>query len=217
MKKENRQYRVVTFLEREGLDFLDRLVKDIYFDYGKKVPRAKLVEEIIEVFRDKGQESRKELINKMLGKGSAILTERIERRKYPRLKKDLVIGFRKLESLKEHKEVLSENISMGGLKINIPFLSEPLSINQVIELTINNPQEELISVKALGRVAWMREKENREGYEIGIMLTYIRKEDRERFSQYLGEGTEHEEGIGEGVEEGSAKSKEIKVGSDLEM
>jgi hypothetical protein len=43
----------VSFLKREELDFLDTLEKDIYFSSGIHVPRAKLIEEIIEAFRNK--------------------------------------------------------------------------------------------------------------------------------------------------------------------
>lgn len=51
--KDDRLYRVVTFLNRDEMDFLDGTVKDLYFNYGIKVPRAKLIEEIIEAFKDK--------------------------------------------------------------------------------------------------------------------------------------------------------------------
>jgi hypothetical protein len=50
----NQKYRVVTFLKREELDFMDTLEKDIYFTHGIHIPRAKLIEEIIEAFREKG-------------------------------------------------------------------------------------------------------------------------------------------------------------------
>ena len=52
MEHKKRLYRAVTFLNREELDFLDELLKDIYFSKGIKIPRAKLIEEIIEEFKD---------------------------------------------------------------------------------------------------------------------------------------------------------------------
>ena len=52
-ENKNLNYRVVTFLEREELDFLDDLEKDIYFSHGIHIPRSKLIEEIIEAFKDK--------------------------------------------------------------------------------------------------------------------------------------------------------------------
>jgi hypothetical protein len=51
--KEKKTYRVVTFLHRQELDFLDELEKDFYFTYGIHIPRAKLIEEIIEAFKNK--------------------------------------------------------------------------------------------------------------------------------------------------------------------
>jgi len=51
---KERQYRVVTFLNREDLDFLDGLAKDLYFSYGINMPRTKLIEEIIDAFKQKG-------------------------------------------------------------------------------------------------------------------------------------------------------------------
>jgi hypothetical protein len=52
-KEKIKQYRVVTSLKREELDFLDELEKDLYFTHGIHVPRSKLIEEIIEAFKDK--------------------------------------------------------------------------------------------------------------------------------------------------------------------
>jgi len=40
-------YKVVAFLDRNELDFLDQVVKDLYFSTGKKVPRSELIKEII--------------------------------------------------------------------------------------------------------------------------------------------------------------------------
>ena len=55
MKEEKKnQYRVITFLNREELDFLDELEKDIYFSHGIHIPRVKLIKEIIQVFKEKG-------------------------------------------------------------------------------------------------------------------------------------------------------------------
>jgi len=53
-KKLYRQYRVITFLTREELDYLDELEKDMYFTHGMHVPRAKIIEEIIEAFHGSG-------------------------------------------------------------------------------------------------------------------------------------------------------------------
>lgn len=64
MKDKKRQYKVVTFLSREELDFLDEVTKDIYFSKGINIPRTKLIEELINAFRS--NESDKAAIEDML-------------------------------------------------------------------------------------------------------------------------------------------------------
>ncbi|MEI8350434.1 MAG: hypothetical protein WCI77_09835 [Candidatus Omnitrophota bacterium] len=70
---KERQYRVVTFLNREDLDFLDSLAKDLYFSYGINMPRTKLIEEIIDAFKQKGnKESIEEELLKRFKKESDV-------------------------------------------------------------------------------------------------------------------------------------------------
>jgi len=45
-------FKVVTFINRDELDFLDQISKDIYFSTGKKVPRADLLKEIIHLTKN---------------------------------------------------------------------------------------------------------------------------------------------------------------------
>ena len=49
---QNREilHRVVTFLDREELDFLDRITKDILFSTGMKVPRSTILKELIDIY-----------------------------------------------------------------------------------------------------------------------------------------------------------------------
>ncbi|MBN2097566.1 MAG: PilZ domain-containing protein [Candidatus Omnitrophica bacterium] len=108
-----------------------------------------------------------------------------ERRKYPRLNRHLLLGFRPLDSLAHYQQSVTENISYGGFKVDIPFTYAPPQVNQVIEMVIRGPEEHLRPIKAIGRIAWLHEKENKQGFELGVMLTYIRKEDREKFMKYL--------------------------------
>ena len=67
-QEKKHDYRVVTFLKRDDLDYLDELEKDIYFSSGIHIPRARLVEEIIEAFKEKKvtdkQAIEKELLQK---------------------------------------------------------------------------------------------------------------------------------------------------------
>ena len=42
-------YKVVAFLDRNEIDFLDQVTKDLFFTTGKKVPRSELIKEIIDL------------------------------------------------------------------------------------------------------------------------------------------------------------------------
>ncbi|MDP1854176.1 MAG: hypothetical protein Q8L26_08270 [Candidatus Omnitrophota bacterium] len=60
------KYKVVTFLNREELDFVDSVAKDLYFGHGIKIPRAKLIEEIIQAFRYKETKDRQALEQELI-------------------------------------------------------------------------------------------------------------------------------------------------------
>jgi hypothetical protein len=51
---ENKEilFKVVAFIERDELDFLDQISKDIYFTNGKKIPRTELIKEIIHLMKN---------------------------------------------------------------------------------------------------------------------------------------------------------------------
>jgi hypothetical protein len=51
---EKKNQRVVTFLNREGVDFLDKLGKDALFSTGLKVSRAKLIAWIVDLLKGLG-------------------------------------------------------------------------------------------------------------------------------------------------------------------
>ena len=48
--RERILHRVVTFLDRQELDFLDKITKDILFSTGKKVPRSTILKELIDIY-----------------------------------------------------------------------------------------------------------------------------------------------------------------------
>ena len=45
-------FKVVSFINRDELDFLDKIVKDLYFATGKKVARSHVLKEIVHVSKD---------------------------------------------------------------------------------------------------------------------------------------------------------------------
>ena len=55
MKEYNKKqilFKVVSFINRKELDFLDKIKKDIYFVNGKKVARSQIIKEIVHVSND---------------------------------------------------------------------------------------------------------------------------------------------------------------------
>lgn len=62
--------RVITFLTREEMDFIDKISKDSLFTTGTKLPRAKVIEAMVEAVREaglsgEGIHNKEELINKI--------------------------------------------------------------------------------------------------------------------------------------------------------
>lgn len=49
MKETNMTHRVVTFLTREELEFLDKLEKDMMFSTGTRVSRSKIIEGLVDL------------------------------------------------------------------------------------------------------------------------------------------------------------------------
>ena len=63
---EHSQYKVITFLKRDELDFLDTLEKDLYFTHGVNIPRTKLIEEIINIVRGMEEKDRQAIEDELL-------------------------------------------------------------------------------------------------------------------------------------------------------
>jgi len=60
------KYKVITFLKRDELEFLDGLEKDLYFTHGVNIPRTKLLEEIINIVRDMEAKDRQAIEEELL-------------------------------------------------------------------------------------------------------------------------------------------------------
>lgn len=81
--------RVITFLTREELDFIDKISKDSLFSTGIKLPRTKIIEAMVEVCMKAGingeeVRSKEELMNRIF--------EAISREAVREQKKDLSSG-----------------------------------------------------------------------------------------------------------------------------
>ena len=53
-KAVNSTVTTVTFLNRQEIDYLDKLGKDYYFKYGKKLSRAKILAELVRLLMSLG-------------------------------------------------------------------------------------------------------------------------------------------------------------------
>jgi len=57
MKKKKKSYNeasVVTFLNRNQIDFLDKIGKDCFFKHGYKLSRSKILSELVQVLMNLG-------------------------------------------------------------------------------------------------------------------------------------------------------------------
>ena len=157
---------------------------DSLFSTGSKLTRVEILSALVESamklgITAEGIKTRDELVDRILDG----FRKREERRHFPRLAKDLNIGFRKMDSLVDFHASKTTNIGMGGLCIDIdPAAAGPV-LHDVVEITISDPSGALEPIKAIGRIVWMKEKESARGAEAGIMMTYIQDADRKRFEQ----------------------------------
>jgi len=102
------------------------------------------------------------------------------KRKYPRLDISLDTRYRVLESLGEHAETVTKNISERGICIPLDEHVEP---GTRLEITITIPNEP-VPVQGIGQIAWVRKNESTGLYEAGIELVHIKKQDRDRLWKY---------------------------------
>lgn len=185
MKKTKMKRRVIALLNREEIEYIHQLSMDSLFTTGHKLTKVDIIAALIDAaikleVSAKAIKNKQQLTERML----SVAHTMIERRKYPRIKKDLIVNFRPVESLKECATSRTEDLSTDGLRIDITTLEHPPQLNQLLEITIKDPQEEE-AVKAIGKIVWIRQKEKEKGFNAGVKLTYIRKEDKLKFIKYL--------------------------------
>lgn len=53
-KKKNNEATVVTFLNRNQVDFLDKIGKDCFFKHGYKLSRSKILSELVQLLMNLG-------------------------------------------------------------------------------------------------------------------------------------------------------------------
>lgn len=176
------KHRVIALLTREQMEFLEKLSMDSAFSTGYKLAKTDIISALVDAaiksnLDATGIKNKEELLRLIVGEKK----EPGERRRYPRLKKGLLIGFKKADSMNDYKDRLTKDVSLGGFMIEIDKLEVHYKVNEIIELTIKEGE----AFKALGRITWIRENVERSGWEMGIQLVYIREEDLQRMKKNL--------------------------------
>lgn len=189
-----KQRRVIALLKREEMEYLDRLGMDSLFSTGSKLSRVEIIGAFVDAamllgISAKEVRTKQELVQKILD----TMQYGQERRELPRLKKDLIVRFRRIESAEQYESGMTEDVGIGGFRVDVAFLGKPFIVNQPIEISINEPQQGAEPIKAIGRVAWIREQEDNHSHEIGVMITYIKEGYKEKFLKYLAEETKNKE------------------------
>jgi len=176
--------RVVTFLTRDELEFLDKLSDDASFSTGRKLSRTDIISTLVRAamavkIEATGIRDNEEFLQRILNHDC----DTSERRKFPRLHKNLHVSFRKMDTLGKFKDSATKDIGVGGLCMEVESLGKSLFVNNIIEILLEDMSTKDVRIKAMGRVAWIRKKK-RNGYDVGVMLTYLSKKDKEAFHKF---------------------------------
>ncbi len=177
--------RVVALLNKDQIEFLNRLSVDAFFSTGRRLTKVDIVSALVDAAMQLeisgiGIKSREELIEKII---SEIQTFS-ERREYPRVKKTFQVNFRPVESLQSYEASKAENVSLGGICFTVASINSP-QVNQVLEIILTDEKNN--SVKSIGRVAWVNQEDLKQQVKVGVKLTHINQSDWETFKQYLDE------------------------------
>jgi len=107
-----------------------------------------------------------------------------DKRKYPRLKKDVTVDFKLANSLDEFQKVKSENISSEGVKLETFYVDQPLATGQFMEMFLKEAEDgEAINV--LGKIVWVDRKKFSLKTQIGIKLIFLSDGDAEKIKKLL--------------------------------
>ncbi|MBI2870972.1 MAG: PilZ domain-containing protein [Candidatus Omnitrophica bacterium] len=103
-----------------------------------------------------------------------------DRREYPRLDVSLRVSYRILESLGEHEQTVTQDVSERGVRIP---LQEGLEEGTRLELAIYIPRDPE-PVYAIGKVVWSRGNSGTQLFETGIHLVHIKQDDQDRLYKF---------------------------------
>lgn len=182
--------KVAVSFQPAEISFIDTVIREVFVPAGYTLTTDEAVRILVlafqECYRDSSEEAAAvSLKDRCIRKLLEVMSHCAERRKFLRLKKSFIAGFCKIETAGSFTHGLTANVSLGGFKIDVPYLITPLSCGQSIEIALKPESQEQEPLKGVGKVVWLKRKEPGNGYEIGIMITHIREEDIDKLRQYL--------------------------------
>jgi len=177
------KHRVIALLNREQMEYLDKISMDAMFSTGHKLTKVDIVAALVEAAKELGitgemMKDKDALIEQVLRKVSG---QKSERRQYPRLKNGMLVQMRMADSLEDYQNIKTQDISLGGFMIEMTRPIEPFKAGQLIEVMIKENE----FIKALGRIIWINEKNDSFRIEMGVQLVYMKEEDLQRMKRNL--------------------------------
>ena len=185
MKAEDRK-RVIAFLNRDEMEFVDKVGMDALFSTGLKLSRIDIISSFVtSVMRSQisgeGVKSKEELIERII---EGIYRE-VERRQFPRIKKTMNVHFRELESMQPLEDHETKDLSTAGLRIGCSNGDDLPKVDQMIEITVTNPNDRADEIEAVGKVIWVEKTAAGDSFEVGVSLTYIKNANKVSIDHFL--------------------------------
>lgn len=106
------------------------------------------------------------------------------KRKYPRLKKDVSIDFKLANSLDEYQKGTTENISLEGIKLETIYVDQPLIEGQFMEMFLKGADDDE-TIKVLGQIIWVDRQNFSFKIKMGIKLIFLLDGDGEKIEKLL--------------------------------
>ena len=173
--------RISAFLRMRGTEALDKLGRGPSFSATSKFSKVNIMEifvilgVLLYILTDRGKNEEKPV--QKISNGVCYYTN-------PCLQKKLFVRFKKLDSLDPYEHGLIKGLNLNGFTVNATLVDEPLTVNQIIEISIRELQDASESIEAIGHVAWVKENGDN-SYEIGVMFTHISEENSGRLIKYF--------------------------------
>lgn len=188
MKKTQRHLnkRISSFLKKDRMEFLDRSGVDSPSPATSEYHRPTIMDFFVGVavlsdLLRKGMRDEKKQDEKT-SNGTHYYTN-------PCLQKNLFVRFRELDSLlalDEHG--ITESLSLNGFTAHVDFVDRPLAVNRLIEISLKWPYKQSDPVKAIGRVEWVKKKDDKLTHEIGVRFTHMNDEDSDQYIRHFSDG-----------------------------